>query len=100
VFVDCFPAKTTSHSKFKQDLNNPTSGRMGNTVGTTSSDEIESNKEYFVEGIPNEHCIPRVHKISPATFMQKYYLPGKPVILTGMMDDWPAIQVSHNRFFC
>ena len=67
---------------------------MGNTLG---SDEVASEnfgKECYVEGIPPEHCIPRVHKISPSVFMEKYYKQGKPVILTGMMDDWPAVQVS------
>jgi len=65
---------------------------MGAGLDTQSnSSDVAIKGEYFLDGIPKEHCIPRVHKISPKEFMEKYYKPGKPVILTGMMDDWPAM---------
>jgi hypothetical protein len=47
-------------------------------------------KTYY--SVPPEHQIPHVHKISSEEFYVKYYQPKKPVILTGMMDDWPAVR--------
>jgi hypothetical protein len=35
--------------------------------------------------------IDRVHKISYEDFKEKYEKANKPVIMTGMMDDWPAL---------
>jgi hypothetical protein len=43
--------------------------------------------------IPEKHRIDRVHKIKPEDFVNNYYLPLKPVILTGLANEWPAFQV-------
>jgi hypothetical protein len=34
--------------------------------------------------------IPRMHRLSAATFLNDFYSAGRPVIITGMIDDWPA----------
>jgi Cupin-like domain len=36
--------------------------------------------------------VPRVHRISAEEFLRNYYVAGHPVIITGMIDDWPALQ--------
>ena len=35
--------------------------------------------------------VPRRHKLSRAEFLDAYYTAGRPVIITGMMDEWPAM---------
>lgn len=35
--------------------------------------------------------VPRVHKPSKAQFLQEIWGPQKPAVLTGMMDEWPAL---------
>jgi len=42
--------------------------------------------------IPKKHRIDRVSKISPQDFYNNYYLKQKPVIITDMATEWPAIQ--------
>lgn len=34
--------------------------------------------------------VPRQHKMSADDFLRDYYTTGRPVLITGMMDDWPA----------
>ncbi len=34
--------------------------------------------------------VPRRHQLSREEFLDAYYTAGRPVIITGMMDDWPA----------
>ena len=36
--------------------------------------------------------VPRRHRLSREEFLDGYYSAGRPVIITGMMDDWPAMQ--------
>lgn len=35
--------------------------------------------------------VPRRHKLSRDEFFDAYYTAGRPVIITGMMEDWPAL---------
>ncbi|QAU23272.1 cupin-like domain-containing protein [Dyella sp. M7H15-1] len=35
--------------------------------------------------------VPRRHKLSREAFLDGYYTAGRPVIITGMMEDWPAM---------
>ena len=35
--------------------------------------------------------VPRRHKLSRDEFLDVYYTAGRPVIITGMMEDWPAM---------
>lgn len=35
--------------------------------------------------------IPRRHRLSREDFLRDHYSAGRPVIITGMMDDWPAL---------
>ena len=35
--------------------------------------------------------VPRRHKLSREEFLDAYYTAGRPVIITGMMEDWPAM---------
>ena len=35
--------------------------------------------------------VPRRHRLSRETFLHDHYVAGRPVIITGMMDDWPAL---------
>ena len=41
--------------------------------------------------IPQSSEIDRRHKLSRDEFLQEYYSTNRPVIITGMMDDWPAM---------
>jgi hypothetical protein len=40
---------------------------------------------------PSSADIERRHKLSRAEFLREYYSTNRPVIITGMMDDWPAM---------
>jgi hypothetical protein len=40
---------------------------------------------------PNSGEIPRRHKLARLEFLVEYYCANRPVIITGMMDDWPAL---------
>ena len=39
----------------------------------------------------NRREIERRHKLSRDEFLEDYYCANRPVIITGMMDDWPAL---------
>jgi Family of unknown function (DUF6065)/Cupin-like domain len=41
---------------------------------------------------PKAGEIPRRHKLSRDEFLERYYCVNRPVIVTGMMDDWPALR--------
>jgi hypothetical protein len=41
---------------------------------------------------PNGDVIERRHQLSREEFYRQYYLLNKPVIITGMMEDWPAMK--------
>jgi ribosomal protein L16 Arg81 hydroxylase len=43
--------------------------------------------------------IERRHQLSRDEFYRQYYLLNKPVIITGMLDDWPAMTKWHFSFF-
>jgi hypothetical protein len=39
----------------------------------------------------NDGTIERRHKLDRATFLNNYYSANRPVVITGMMEDWPAL---------
>ena len=41
---------------------------------------------------PSSGEIERRHRLSRGEFLDRYYCAGRPVIITGMMDDWPALR--------
>ncbi len=41
---------------------------------------------------PKAAEVERRHKLSRDEFLTEYYSPNRPVIITGMMDDWPAMR--------
>ncbi len=43
--------------------------------------------------------IPRRHRLSRGQFLDEYYSTNRPVIITGMMDDWPALKKWNLDFF-
>ena len=43
--------------------------------------------------------IERRHKLSRQEFLRDYYTTNRPVIITGMMDDWPAMRKWNLDFF-
>jgi hypothetical protein len=43
--------------------------------------------------------IQRRHKLSASEFLDAYYTAGRPVIITGMMDDWPAMSKWSLQYF-
>jgi Family of unknown function (DUF6065)/Cupin-like domain len=43
--------------------------------------------------------IERRHKLSRGAFLDDYYSTSRPVIITGMMDDWPAMQKWNLDYF-
>jgi ribosomal protein L16 Arg81 hydroxylase len=40
---------------------------------------------------PQSGEIPRRHRLSREEFLREYYVPNRPVVMTGLMDDWPAM---------
>ena len=43
--------------------------------------------------------IPRRHRLSRDEFLQEFYSQNRPVIITGMMDDWSALQKWNLAYF-
>ena len=41
---------------------------------------------------PDSQVIPRKHRPSRAEFLAEHYSTNRPVIITGMIDDWPALR--------
>ena len=48
---------------------------------------------------PRSSEIERRHKLSRQEFLRDYYTTNRPVIITGMMDDWPAMRKWNLDFF-
>ena len=46
---------------------------------------------------PRSGEIERRHKLSRSEFLEGYYCPNRPVIIAGMMDDWPALDEMEPR---
>ena len=42
--------------------------------------------------LPSSGEVERRHRLSREDFLREYYSTNRPVIITGMMDDWPAMQ--------
>jgi hypothetical protein len=40
---------------------------------------------------PDSAEVPRRHRLSREEFLREYYSTNRPVVITGMMDDWPAL---------
>ena len=49
--------------------------------------------------IPRSAEIERRHKLSRDEFLREYYCTNRPVIITGMMDDWPAMRKWNLDYF-
>jgi hypothetical protein len=66
---------------------------MGNQAPSTASrEDVVKFYDSLQNWIPEANRIDRVAKITGEEFITKYYNPQKPVILTNMMEDWPAFQ--------
>src|SRR5271165_1306206 len=52
-----------------------------------------------IETVTKPHTVSRRHRISVAEFEREHLVPGKPVILTGIMDRWPALAKWSPDFF-
>jgi hypothetical protein len=48
---------------------------------------------------PEAKTVPRRHRISRDEFLREFYSQSQPVIITGMMDDWPAMQKWNLDYF-
>lgn len=48
---------------------------------------------------PNGDVIERQHRLTREEFYQRYYLLNKPIIITGMLDDWPAMSKWNLNYF-
>ncbi|WP_249384144.1 cupin-like domain-containing protein [Chitinivorax sp. B] len=48
---------------------------------------------------PGNNMIERRHKLTRDEFYQQYYFANRPVIITGMMEDWPAMQKWNFDYF-
>jgi Cupin-like domain len=48
---------------------------------------------------PRTHQVERRHRLSREDFLQEYYSTNRPVIITGMMDDWPAMRKWNLDYF-
>ncbi len=48
---------------------------------------------------PESDIVPRRHKLSRGQFLDEYYSTNRPVIITGMMEDWPALRSWNLDFF-
>ena len=49
--------------------------------------------------IPSSAEIERRHQLSRDEFLREYYTTNRPVIITGMMDDWPAMRKWNLDYF-
>lgn len=45
------------------------------------------------------NTVPRKHQLSTEEFFNDYYTAGRPVIITGMMENWPAMQKWNLDYF-
>jgi hypothetical protein len=43
--------------------------------------------------------VPRIHQLSSDAFLNDFYTAGRPVVITGMMEDWPARQKWNFDYF-
>jgi hypothetical protein len=43
--------------------------------------------------------VPRIHRLSEEQFFDDYYTAGRPVVITGMMEDWPALRSWNLDYF-
>lgn len=43
--------------------------------------------------------VPRRHRLAAQSFLDDFYAAGRPVVITGMMDDWPAMQKWNLDYF-
>lgn len=50
-------------------------------------------KEKMVGLIDNPRTVQRVRNLSSEAFLRDYYAAGRPVIIQGEMDDWPALRL-------
>src|SRR5690606_9629433 len=41
---------------------------------------------------PGANAIERIHKPEPNLFLEQYFSQGRPVVLTGIFDHWPALR--------
>jgi ribosomal protein L16 Arg81 hydroxylase len=78
-----------------------------NSINADSSFQLETNnlqllkklesifevKRKVAELSPNFGAIARVSRLSREEFIEKYYATNTPVIITNMMDDWPAMSL-------
>lgn len=48
---------------------------------------------------PDDAHIPRRHQLDSETFLREHYVASRPVIITGMLDDWPARTKWNLRYF-
>ena len=48
---------------------------------------------------PESDIIPRRHRLTRGQFLDEYYSTNRPVIITGMMDDWPAMKKWNLDYF-
>ena len=48
---------------------------------------------------PHSLAIERRHRLPRAEFLEEYYSTNRPVIITGMMDDWPAMRKWNLDYF-
>ena len=48
---------------------------------------------------PRSNEVERRHKLSRDEFLREYYSTNRPVIITGMMDDWPAMRKWNLDYF-
>lgn len=42
---------------------------------------------------PANQLVPRMHRLGHEQFLREYYALNRPVVITGMMDDWPALKL-------
>jgi hypothetical protein len=66
---------------------------MGNQTSSVDNNERIKHSDQLQNFIPPKHRIDRVEKITGVEFMEKYYKAQRPLIITNMASEWPAIQV-------
>lgn len=54
---------------------------------------ILSVKEVLAGLVDERREVPRVRALRPGDFLRDYYAPGRPVIIQGEMQDWPALRL-------
>jgi hypothetical protein len=87
-------------AEIRQAIDNPYMKAMKSLANRHKRNEWLLNKYSKLNAMSkNRHVIDRCSRLQPDEFFEKYYFRNKPVIITGMVDDWPAFALWGLEYF-